>query len=234
MDALMTDASGRPEPKPIPGEIDRWSWGAFLLNWIWGVGNNTYVALLTLIPFFGTFIMPFVLGAKGNAWAWRNGRWDSIEHFKRVQRLWAIWGAVIWIGVIVFYGGIFGGLFHLLTDSDAYKLGVSRLQASPEAANVLGAPISAGFPSGSISITGASGKAVLSFSATGAKAKGRIFLEAIKKDGVWAIRRLTLKVDDQDEAINLLDETRAAIDGARRRLGLYREWRGNSSAAEPA
>ena len=34
------------EPKPIPPEIDRWNWGAFLLNWIWGVGNNTFIALL--------------------------------------------------------------------------------------------------------------------------------------------------------------------------------------------
>ena len=73
------------EPKPIPPEIDRWNWGAFLLNWIWGVGNNTFIALLTLVPIVG-FVMLFVLGAKGSRWAWRNGRWDSVEHFKRVQR----------------------------------------------------------------------------------------------------------------------------------------------------
>ena len=140
-------------------------------------------------------------------------------------------GAVIWIGAVVFYGGLFGGLFHLLTDSEAYKLGVSRLQASPEAANILGAPISAGFPSGSISITGSSGEAALSFSATGAKAKGRVYLEAIKKEGIWAIRRLTLKVDGQDETINLLDETRAAVEGSRRQVGAWRKPRGD--AAEP-
>jgi hypothetical protein len=81
----------RTEPNAVPAEIDRWNWGAFLLNWIWGIGNNTFIALLTLIPFVG-LIMPFVLGAKGSGWAWRNGRWDSLEHFKRVQRSWAIWG----------------------------------------------------------------------------------------------------------------------------------------------
>jgi hypothetical protein len=227
---IMTDPSVRAEPKPVPAEIDHWNWGAFLLSWIWGFGNNTFIALLTLVPVVGTFIMPFVLGAKGSRWAWRNGRWDSVEHFKRVQRLWAIWGAVIWIGVIVFYGGLFGGLFHLLTDSEAYKLGVSRLQASPEAANILGAPISADFPSGSISITGSSGKAALSFSATGAKAKGRVFLEAMKKEGIWSIRRLRLKVEGQDESINLLDETRAAIDSARWRVGAWRKPRGDAAA----
>jgi hypothetical protein len=88
----MIDRPVRAEPEAIPAEIDRWNWGAFLLHWIWGVGNNTFIAVLTLFPLFGILIMPFVLGAKGSGWAWRNGRWDSVEHFKRVQRLWAIWG----------------------------------------------------------------------------------------------------------------------------------------------
>ena len=83
---MMSEPQVRAEPKPIPPEIDRWNWGAFLLNWIWGVGNNTFIALLTLVPVVG-FVMLFVLGAKGSRWAWRNGRWDSVEHFKRVQRL---------------------------------------------------------------------------------------------------------------------------------------------------
>jgi len=48
-------------PEAIPAEIDRWNWGAFLLNWVWGVGNNTFIALLTFIPIFG-LVMPFVLG----------------------------------------------------------------------------------------------------------------------------------------------------------------------------
>jgi hypothetical protein len=70
-------------------------------------------------------IMPFVLGAKGSGWAWRNGRWDSLEHFKRVRRLWAIWGAVIWIGALALFGGLFFGSFQLLKHSAAYELGVS-------------------------------------------------------------------------------------------------------------
>ena len=107
----MSDSPVGFDPKTIPAEIDRWNWGAFLLNWIWGIGNNTYIALLTFVPFFG-FIWMFVLGAKGSAWAWRNGRWDSVEHFKRVQRKWAIWGAVIWIGMLVLFGGAMGGVFY--------------------------------------------------------------------------------------------------------------------------
>jgi Cytochrome oxidase complex assembly protein 1 len=202
----MTDTSTRTLPEEIPPEANRWNWGAFLLNWIWGVGNNTYIALLTLIPFVG-IVMIFVLGAKGSRWAWKNGRWDSVEHFKRVQRLWAIWSFVIIIGTLALGASFFGGVFYLLKDSEAYKLGVARLQNSPIATNVLGTPISTGVPFGAISFNGTSGTAALSFSATGTKAKGRVFVEAIKKDGVWSIRRLTLKVDGQDGVIDLISGT---------------------------
>lgn len=78
----------------IPPEIRGWNWGAFSLNMIWGIGNNVWIALLCLIPFFG-IVMTFVLGAKGNEWAWQNKKWDSIEHFKSSQRKWALWGLVI-------------------------------------------------------------------------------------------------------------------------------------------
>jgi hypothetical protein len=201
---MMSDPQGLIEPKTIPPEIDRWNWGAFLLNWIWGVGNNTFIALLTLIPLVG-LVMPFVLGAKGSRWAWRNGRWDSVEHFKRVQRLWAIWGAIIWLGGIALFGGGIGVGFYAFRHSEAYKLGVSTLQVSPVATNVLGTPISTGFPSGAITYTGPTGRAVLSFSANGPKASGVVFLEAVKKDGAWAITRLALKLDGRDGMIDLVN-----------------------------
>src|SRR5215470_8375453 len=203
----MIDQHTGIEAREIPAEIDRWNWGAFLLNWIWGIGNSTFIALLTLIPFFG-LIMPFVLGAKGSGWAWRNRRWESLEEFKRVQRLWAIWGAVIWIGVILFFGGIFGCALYVLTDSEAYAIALAELQTSSEAVAVLGEPIVTGVPFGSVSIDGPSGTAVLNFSVTGPKATGRVFLRAVKKDGDWSITSLTLKVDGRDELIDLLSTHR--------------------------
>ena len=87
--------------------------GSFLLNWIWGIGNGTPIALLTLIPFVG-FVMIFVLGAKGSAWAWRNGRWDSVEHFRRVQRKWAFWGIVVWLAWIGLPVAGVGSAFYAL------------------------------------------------------------------------------------------------------------------------
>jgi hypothetical protein len=60
----MSEPRVRIEPNAVPAEIDRWNWGAFLLNWIWGIGNNTFIALLTFIPFVG-LIMPFVARREG-------------------------------------------------------------------------------------------------------------------------------------------------------------------------
>jgi len=214
----MTDA--RPPDLPtaaVPADINRWNWGAFLLNWIWGIGNNTFIALLTLVPVVG-LVMPFVLGAKGSAWAWRNGRWDSVAHFKRVQRLWAIWGVVIWLGVIVLYSGIFGGVFYLLENSEAYQLAASRLRDNVAAVNALGAPISTGLPSGKISVTGSSGRADLNFSVTGSKATGRVQLQALKTNGVWSFTTLKLRIDGRDDEIDLLKESRVEIEHDRRTI----------------
>ncbi|MCK5641018.1 MAG: hypothetical protein KAJ19_09485, partial [Gammaproteobacteria bacterium] len=61
----MENTSGQGELAEIPPEISGWNWGAFLLSWIWGIGNSVWIALLCLIPCVG-FVMAFVLGAKGN------------------------------------------------------------------------------------------------------------------------------------------------------------------------
>jgi hypothetical protein len=78
----------------VPPEIRRWNWGAFLLTWIWGLGNRVYVSFLSLIPVVGV-VMAFVLGAKGSEWAWQNKAWPSIERFKTVQRRWTVTGLIV-------------------------------------------------------------------------------------------------------------------------------------------
>ncbi|MCK4501069.1 hypothetical protein KAU11_11275 [Candidatus Babeliales bacterium] len=92
----MENTSGQGTLSQLPPEIRGWNWGAFFLNWIWGLGNSTYIALLCLIPFVN-IVMIFILGAKGNQWAWQNKRWNSIEHFKRVQTNWGIAGFIVFI-----------------------------------------------------------------------------------------------------------------------------------------
>lgn len=76
---------------PLPDGIKGWSWGAFLLNWVWAAFNGVWIGLLALVPFVG-FVMMIVLGVKGREWAWRSKPWESVEHFQRVQRKWSSWG----------------------------------------------------------------------------------------------------------------------------------------------
>jgi len=94
---IVENTSGQGSASVIPKEIKGWNWGAFLLNWILAIGNSVWIGLLSLVPYVG-FVMAIVLGVKGNEWAWRYKRWDSIEHFKRTQRTWTWWG----VGVLIF------------------------------------------------------------------------------------------------------------------------------------
>jgi len=198
----MENTSGQGKAAVVPAEVARWNWGAFLLHVIWGIGNKTYIALLALVPFVNV-VMPFVLGAKGSAWAWRNKRWESVEQFQRVQRKWAIWGAVTFVAVIATVAALFFSITSALKDSDAFQLGMAKLQTNAEAMNALGAPISTGFPMGSLKVSGSQGKADLSFSVEGSKAKGTLYLDASKDLGVWKMNRIELEVDGRSGRIDL-------------------------------
>ena len=92
----VNNTSGQGALSIVPEEIKGWSWGAFGFSWIWGIFNGTFISLLALIPYVN-IIMIIILGIKGKEWAWRNKKWDSVEHFKRVQRLWS----KVW--VIIFF-----------------------------------------------------------------------------------------------------------------------------------
>jgi hypothetical protein len=91
-DIDFENTSGMGKGHPIPDGVKGWSWGAFLLNWLWALFNkNAVVALLCFFPLIGLFAALW-LGFNGRERAWRNKRWDSLEHFNRVQRAWTVWG----------------------------------------------------------------------------------------------------------------------------------------------
>lgn len=102
-----------------PADLDKWSWGGFFLNWIWGVFNGTWISLLCFSG-IGALIMPFVLGYKGREWAWKNCKWESVEHFNRVQKKWDFWGILIGALSIVISAIFFGiGIFFAAQDLEA-------------------------------------------------------------------------------------------------------------------
>ncbi|MGQ4650272.1 protein kinase domain-containing protein [Lyngbya aestuarii] len=78
---------------PVPEEIKGWNWGAFFIPYFWLFTNKVWIGLIVFVPQVGQ-IMAFVLGAKGNEWAWKSRKWRSVEHFKAHQRGWAIAGLI--------------------------------------------------------------------------------------------------------------------------------------------
>jgi serine/threonine protein kinase len=90
---------------PIPPEIQGWNWGAFLISPLWCLTNQVWIGLISWIPYLG-LPMPFILGAKGNVWAWRSRQWRSIQDFKAHQKAWAK-------AAIIIYSS-FAALFVLL------------------------------------------------------------------------------------------------------------------------
>jgi len=85
--------SGRNE-ESFPDGVKGWSWGGFLLGWLWAIFNKTWIGLLALVPYIGLLVSIY-LGVKGRELAWKNKRWDSVAHFDRVQRNWAMWGGIV-------------------------------------------------------------------------------------------------------------------------------------------
>lgn len=81
---------------PFPAELSGWNWGAFLMSWIWAIGNSVWIGLLALIGPI-SLIVAIILGLKGNEWAWQHRKFENVEQFKKVQKTWAIWGLVLFI-----------------------------------------------------------------------------------------------------------------------------------------
>jgi len=84
----------------VPAAAKRWNWGAFFMSWIWGLGNRTSIALLSLIPVVN-IVMAFVLGARGSQWAWKNKNWENEAQFTRIQGLWSAFGWGLFAGYAV-------------------------------------------------------------------------------------------------------------------------------------
>jgi len=96
----MRNTSDDIKQPAMPAAVKRWNWGAFLMTWIWGLGNGTYVALLALLPVVN-IVMAVILGIIGGRWAWKNRRWESIEQFTRVQGLWTAFGFGLLVGCLL-------------------------------------------------------------------------------------------------------------------------------------
>ncbi len=89
----------------IPQELKHFNWGAFLMNWIWGIMHKKYITLLyfpaCIIPVIGPIAISIWFGLAGNKWAWESKTWESIEQFNESQQNWVrIWIILFILGII--------------------------------------------------------------------------------------------------------------------------------------
>lgn len=207
---------GQPQDAAIPQKLDRWNWGAFLLNWIWGIGNSTYIAFLMFVPFVN-LIMMFVLGAKGSKWAWKNRVWADEDHFVRTQRNWARAGFAIIAVMLVLAGLLVYSIFAIMKGSDAYKLTMAQVQSNSQVVEALGTPIQAGwFVTGNIQLNGSEGAAGISIPISGPKNSATVTSRATKVAGAWEIQLLVVRVDGNPTPIVLINKKNIQIPDAAR------------------
>ena len=203
------------EPAELPAELDRWNWGAFFLNWIWGIGNSTWIALLALVPVVN-IIMMFVLGLRGNRWAWRNRAWRSADQFRRSQRAWGFAGLAVWIVALGAFGALFFGLQGVLKGSDAYAMTMKAVQSNTEVATALGPEIRDSFwVNGQVAVNqNGTGSASFSIPIHGEKGSANVISQATREGGRWSIRQLIVDVDGRQKPIVIIRNGRPAGIGA--------------------
>ena len=200
------------QPAEIPPELDRWNWGAFFLNWIWGIGNSTFIALLALIPFVN-IIMIFVLGARGSRWAWRNRYWRDAEHFRKTQRNWGIAGLLVWILVIGSFASMIVGIPYFMKSNEAYEMTMDSIRADNRVKAAIGADLDDGFwIGGKVTVNwDGTGDAKLDIPIHGDKGNGTAFSHAVRNGGQWDMRLLVVRVDGSDAPIVLVNKDNVPI-----------------------
>lgn len=136
--------SGKGKSYSVPNVVaKKFNWGAFILTWIWGLGNSTYItflifaaAMVSWIPILGWAIslgLCIWFGIKGNEWAWQNKHFESVDAFHHYQKKWAVAGIIFYclliplsiIGMIAMFT-----LPVLMTDTALEQNYLSRLKNS--------------------------------------------------------------------------------------------------------
>ena len=101
----------KPDLTPVPTEIRRFNWGAFMLTAIWAAGNKAFdtptiiLTVLCFVPLVNLIAAPclmFYCGFNGNENSWRMKQWESVERFLEVQRKWTFWAIIINVTILFF------------------------------------------------------------------------------------------------------------------------------------
>jgi hypothetical protein len=212
------------KPQALPPELRRWNWGAFLLSWIWGLGNRSFVTLAIFIPALALIATPLLapdapelraaavaanlvllafFGWRGNAWSWRHRHWDDAAQFQTAQKRWAYWGFISWgaIGATVLL--LTFGVDALMRTSEVYRHASARAQADERVVRALGEPVTAGTPDGRYDVNSGEQTAHFVIPLSGSRASAQAVVDARRYSGTWLVTKMTVVVDSGGTRIEM-------------------------------
>lgn len=137
---------------------------------------------------------PLLPKSNGNSWLDQHPHWKVL--FGCLALVFLIGGFIVFV-LTVAEGS--------LRSSEVYNQSVTQAQANAEVQSAVGNPFRVGrIISGQINVSGSSGQAHLLIPIFGSNGSGTIEAEARKTSGVWRFQSLLVRVDGQDQPIDLL------------------------------
>ena len=112
--------------------------------------------------------------------------------------------------IILFFGLIGAGIFgvtKLFSGSEPYAYALEQTTTNKQVIELLGEPVeTAGIMQGSINFSNGDGEADIRIPIKGPNGKGKIYVVGSKRNDVWTYSELEVRIDENSEVINLLDE----------------------------
>jgi hypothetical protein len=137
---------------------------------------------------------------------------ELIEHPSWWKRNWK-WAlpvggclTLIVLFIALIGAGIFG-VSKMFTGSEPYTYALEQVQSNEQVIELLGEPIETnGIMQGSINFSNNEGNANISIPIKGPNGEGKIYVVGEKRNDTWTYSELEVRINENNEVINLLDE----------------------------
>ena len=152
------------------------------------------------VPFVN-IVMFFVLGAKGNEWAWRNRTWRNVDHFKKTQKKWRNAGLILLFVIFPLFFTLIGSMLK----GEAFEQSLVSVSQNAEVIKIVGEPIESGyFVMGCIQTSGIKGEASLQYSISGPNGTADVYVQAYKEMEAWSLYNVIVHIPELDKKIQVV------------------------------
>ncbi len=113
---------------------------------------------------------------------------------------------IIILFIALLAAGIFG-VSKMFTGSAPYAYALEQAQNNEQVQELLGEPIKTnGIMQGSINFSNGDGEADIRIPIKGPNGKGKVYVVGEKRNDIWTYTELEVRINENNEVINLLDE----------------------------